>query len=49
MSVEFSYKGDTDYILQNRKYLGSGVYVDGEYTVDTERSHQILRPYWNAA
>ena len=39
MSVEFSHKEDADYILQNRKYLGSGVYVDWEYTVDTERSH----------
>ena len=49
MSVEFSYKGDADYILQNRKYLGSGVFVDCEYTPDTERSCRILRPYWNAA
>ena len=49
MSVEFIYKGDAEYILQNRKYLGSGVFVDCEYTPETERCCCILRPHWNAA
>ena len=49
MLVKFSYKGDANYTLQNRKYLGSGGFVDLEYTPETERSRQILRPYWNAA
>ena len=35
MQVKFSYKGDADYILQNRKYLGSGIFVHQEYTAET--------------
>ena len=49
ISVTFLYKEDADYILNNRKYLPQGVYVDKEYSKDTEERRKILRPYFNAA
>ena len=31
ISVEFLYKSDADYLLQNCKYLAHGIYIDREY------------------
>ena len=48
IAVEFQYNEDAEYILQNRKYLPPGVYVDKEYSKETEERRKILRPYLNA-
>ena len=47
--VEFLYKADADYILNNRKYLGDGIYADRAYCKETEEARRILRPYLKAA
>ena len=49
MSVEFVYKGDAEYVLKNRKYLGERIFVDKEYCVETEECKKVLRPYLKAA
>ena len=49
ISVEFMYKYDCEYFLNNRKYLGQGVFVDKEFCKETEESLIILRPYLQAA
>ena len=49
VSVEFLCKEDTDYVLNNRKYLGESVFVDREYCKETEDKRKILRPYLKAA
>ena len=36
LSVEFKYRLDTDYIMENRGYLNEGVYVDRQYTDEIE-------------
>ena len=36
ISIEFTFKCDADYIMENRSYLESGIYVDHEYTSDIE-------------
>ena len=49
ISITFQYREDAEYILNNRKYLPQGVYVDKEYSKETEERRRILRPYFNAA
>ena len=49
ISVEFMYKTDTDYILRNRKYLNSKVFVNKEYCKEIEDSRRKLRPYLTVA
>ena len=49
ISVEFMYKLDSKYLLNNRKYLGQGIFVDKEFCKETEESQRILRPYLQAA
>ena len=44
LSVEFKYRLDTDYIVENRGYLNDGVYVDREYTDEIERKRKMLLP-----
>ena len=44
LSVEFKYRLDTDYIMENRGYLNEGVYVDREYTDGIERKMKMLLP-----
>ena len=48
VSVEFLYKEDADYLLNNRSYLPDGVFVDRQYSKETEERKQ-LRPYLKAA
>ena len=43
------YKADTEYILNNKKYLGEGIYTDRAYCKETEDARRILRPYLKAA
>ena len=47
--VEFLHKDDVDYVINNRRYLPEGVYVDREYTRETEDRRRELRPYLKAA
>ena len=42
LSVEFKYRLDTDYIMENRGYLNEGVYVDREYTDEIEWKRKML-------
>ena len=49
ISVEFHYKSDADYLMNNKKYFGEGIYVDREYCKETEEKRRILRPYLQAA
>ena len=49
MSVEFMYKGDADYVLTNKKYLGEYIFADREYCEETESCRRTLRPYLRAA
>ena len=49
VSVEFLYKTDTDYLMNNKKYLAEGIYVDREYCKETEEKRHILCPYLKAA
>ena len=42
------YKTDADYLLQNRRYLSDGIYVDKEYCKDIEEKRKKLRPYLTA-
>ena len=49
ISIEFSFKHDADYIMENRSYLESGIYVDHEYTSDIEYRRKLLQPILRAA
>ena len=49
ISVEFENRCDADSILEFKYYLSSGIYVDQEYSTDTERKRRILRPILRAA
>ena len=48
-NVEFEKSKDVDAILEYKYYLTSGVYVDREYCVETERKCRILCPILRAA
>ena len=47
--VEFTNKEDADYLIYNRRYLPQGVYIDREYSKETEERRKELRPYLRAA
>ena len=47
--VEFCYKSDAEFLLMNRKELPQGVFVDKQYSEDTERERRKLRPILRAA
>ena len=49
ISVEFLYKEDADYLVNNRSYLLQGVYMDRQYSRETEEERKQLRPYLKAA
>ena len=49
ISVEFENRWDADSIVEFKYYLSSGVYVDREYSMDTERKCRILWPILRAA
>ena len=46
--VEMMYKSDAEYLLNNRRYC-SGIYIDREYSKETEAARKRLRPYLKAA
>ena len=47
--VNFSCKGDADYVLMNRRKLREGIFVDKEYSIETASNRQALKPIFNAA
>ena len=49
ISVEFQLKQDADYVIENKKSLGEGIFVDREYSDDVERRRKSLRPVLKAA
>ena len=44
ISVEFKYKEDVKYIMDNKSYLRHGIFVDHEYTTDIEQKRRLLLP-----
>ena len=44
LSVNFDKKSDVETLYRNKKHLPKGIYVDREYTAETEKSRKILRP-----
>ena len=48
ISIEFLYKEDAIYLLNNMKYLGEWVYVEKEFCKETEEKRKILKPYLRA-
>ena len=46
--VELTTKEDAEYLLTNRTYLPHGIYIDREYSKETEAKRKTLRPYFRA-
>ena len=38
------HKQDCDLLIQHKKYLPDGVFIDREYCAETEKEGQFLRP-----
>ena len=49
ISVKFSNRLEMEKIMENKKKLGKGVYVDYEYAQETECNCKLLRPILKAA
>ena len=49
ISIEFDYKEDVEYILENKGYLRFGIYIDLEYTGEIEYKRRLLMPLLRAA
>ena len=49
IAVEFTLKCDADYIMDNRSYLETGIYIDREYASDIEYRRKLLQPILRAA
>ena len=49
ISLELVHRQDVLYLLENKKRLNKGIYLDKEYTQDVERKRKILRPILQAA
>ena len=49
ISVQFKYKEDADAILYSKRHLPKGVFVDRQYSYETERKRRRLRPILQAA
>ena len=47
--VEFASKENAEYLLTNRTYLPRGIFIDREYSKETEAKRKILRPYFRVA
>ena len=47
--MEFYHKSDAEFLISNRSHLPKGVYVDKQYSEDTERIRRKLRPILTAA
>ena len=49
IKVQFVYQEDCEYLLANKSYLPNGVFVDRQYSEETENKRRILRPIYKAA
>ena len=49
ISVEFQLKQDADYVIENKKSVGEGIFVDREYSDDVKQRRKSLRPVLKAA
>ena len=49
ISVQFKYKEDADAIFYSKRHLPKGVFVDHQYSYETERRRRRLRPILQAA
>ena len=49
ISVEFDTKSDANTVYNHRFYLTSGVFVDREFNLETEKCRRTLRPILHAA
>ena len=49
VSVELQLKQHADFVIENKKSLGSGIFIDREYSDDVERRRKSLRPVLKAA
>ena len=47
--MEFSWRTDADVVYEYRYHLTGGIYVDREFTEETENCRRILRPILKAA
>ena len=47
--VHFVYHEDCEYLLANRNYLPNGVFIERQYSEETENKRRILRPIYKAA
>ena len=49
LSVSFERQSHVDTLFSNKKHLPKGIYIDREYTDDTERVRKLLRPILHLA
>ena len=49
LSVEFLSRQDSTYVLANRTWLRKWIYVEREYSLETERKRKLLRPIVKAS
>ena len=49
ISISFNRTEDAKILLQNKKELPDGVYVNREFSEETEKTRRLLRPIWKAA
>ena len=49
IAVTFENKLDVEYLLENKKKLGRGIFADQEYSPETEKNTKLLRPIFNLA
>ena len=47
--VHFVYDEDCEYLLANKSYLPKGVFLDRQYSEETENRRRILRPIYKVA
>ena len=47
--VKFYHKTDAEFLLSNRTHLPQGVYIDHQYSDETEKARRKLRPILKAA
>ena len=44
ISITFTRNEDVDYLLANKRYLPTGIFLNKEFTADIERKRKMLRP-----
>ena len=49
ITVRFVHKKDVDIVLANKKHFGEGIFVDRQYSDETENERKRLRPILTAA